>query len=149
MRLIWPVAIMVGALIGGAFGWFAAPPAAPLAQPRASVPPGIATARYKPDADLAWLTRRDPWGARAAPVAAPTPAPSPQAAAGRPWRIGGVMVWGGDMMAIILGPAGVAPEYRRIGESLPDGSRIVDMASGAVTVEQGGVRRVLRLTTPK
>lgn len=148
MNPAWFLIYASAILGGGALGWW--PPSAPstLAQPRASAPPTGIPARYAPDADLAWLARRDPWGARVAPAPAPAAAPAMPAIT-RPWRLGGVMTWGGDTMAIVLGGPGVAPEYRRVGENFPDGSRIVDIRSDGVTVELGGARRVLRLNTPK
>ena len=149
MRPVWFIVFAAAILGGGALGWRDSSPPPALTQPRAASPPPASPARYKPDADLAWLARRDPWGARATPAPAPAPAAVAQPSVARPWRLGGVMTWGGDTIAIVLGGPGVAPEYRRIGENFPDGSRIVDIRSDGVTVELGGVRRVLRLTTPK
>ena len=148
MRVIWSFAIGAGLVAGAAAGWFVDTAKTPLIAPKAAQMPAAAPQRYSPDAALAWLTRRDPWGARLLPVTAPVSTPPAQPLAVRPWRLGGVMVWGGDTMAIVLGEAGIAPEYRRVGEMLPDGSRIIDIQARAVTVEQGGVRRVLRLATP-
>ena len=148
MRVIWSFAVGAGLVAGAAAGWFYDTAKMPLIAPKAAQMPAAAPQRYSPDVDLAWLARRDPWGARLPPVTAPVSTPTAQPLMVRSWRLGGVMVWGGDTMAIVLGETGVAPEYRRVGEMLPDGSRIIDIQTRAVTVEQGGVRRVLRLATP-
>lgn len=148
MRVIWSLAAGAGLVAGAATGWFIDTAKTPLIAPKAAQMPAAAPQRYSPDVDLAWLTRRDPWGARLVHVPAPVSTPTAQPLIVRPWRLGGVMVWGGDTMAIVLGEAGIAPEYRRVGEILPDGGRIIDIQMRAVTVEQGGVRRVLRLATP-
>lgn len=148
MSPAWLLIFAAAILGGGAAGWRGSDPPPALAHPRSVLPPTQAPDRSAPDADLAWLARRDPWGARVAPPPIPA-APTAQQAVARPWRLGGVMTWGGDTMAIILGGPGVAPEYRRIGENFPDGSRIVDIRSDGVTVELGGLRRFLRLNAPQ
>ena len=122
-----------------------APPAA--AAPVAWELPQIAA--RDPSQDVAILTARHPWGGGAGFQSIDSPRPPP--AAVRPWRLVGVIERGEERLALVLvgpGPDGKL-EYRAVGDSLPDGSVLVQIGTDSATSEGGQSatpeRRVHRL----
>ena len=104
-----------------------------------------------PGRDVAILTARHPWGGGAAfrdIESTPPPAPPPAVI---PWQLAGVIERGGERFALILlgrGPSAKL-EYRAIGDSLPDGSVLVQIDADSATSDGGqsaaAERRVYRL----
>ena len=128
---------------------------------RAGAPPGSAAAaatpapwtlppvnERDPARDVAILAARHPWGGGAAfhDVDAPPPAPLAMS-----WHLAGIVQRGDERLALVLvgqGPA-VTLEYRAVGDSLPDGSVLVQIGADSATSEGGqsaaAERRVYRL----
>jgi hypothetical protein len=95
------------------------------------------------------LSARHPWGGGAAFQSIDSPRPLPPAT--RPWRLVGVVERGEERLALVLvgqGPE-VKLEYRAVGDSLPDGSVLVQIGTDSATSEGGQSatpeRRVHRL----
>jgi hypothetical protein len=124
--------------VAGILGWRAgeaplatAAPAAPAewALPQVTAPQ---TAR-----DVAILTSRHPWGGRAGFHDIDS-APSPTIPT-IPWHLAGIIARGDERLAMILvgqGPAAKL-EYRATGDSLPDGSVLVQIGTDSATSQTG------------
>ena len=127
----------LGAAIAGAgyLGWQAGQPhpiraaaAAPIAWALPVRP------AFNPAADIAILQARRPWGGTAAFQDPDTPAPVQT-----PWQLAGTLQRDGAWFALIRtgqGPAGKL-DYRGIGETLPDGSVLVQIGADGATSQQG------------
>ena len=138
-------ALFVGAVI---LGWRTGK--APSANPAA---PGALAAWTLPQVDVpqtardaAILTARRPWGGASAFHDIDTPRAPPA-----PWRLVGIVQRGDERLALILvgqGPAAKL-EYRKTGESLPDGSVLVQIGADSATSQNGqpsvAEQRVYRL----
>ena len=101
-----------------------------------------------PAHDAAILTARHPWGGGAAFRDIDTPVP---ASAAMPWHLAGIVERGDERLALVLvgnGPTAKL-EYRAVGDSLPDGSVLVQIGADSATSEGGqsaaAERRVYRL----
>ena len=136
-RRLVQLSIACGALLIGAIlaGWHAGdPPADEAARlaPEAWVLPSPNL--RDPEQDIAIINSRQPWGGRAA-FRDPELAPAGNAV----WRLAGVVERGGELFALIMvGPAGGARlEYRSVGESLPDGSVLVQIDPDSATSQRG------------
>jgi len=136
-RRLMQLTIACGALLVGAIlaGWHAgdAPvdDAARLASAAWTLPsPNV----RDPEQDVAIINSRQPWGGRAA-FRDPELPPSGNAV----WRLAGIVERGGELFALIMvGPAaGGRLEYRSVGESLPDGSVLVQIDPDSATSQRG------------
>jgi hypothetical protein len=97
---------------------------------------------YDPAGDLAVLQSRSPWGVRGASLPRGEPA-VPRAL----WRLIGISSRSdGAVVALLLQPQNRV-EYRRAGEVLPDGRRIVAIHAASIDVEAAGVHSTLPLFT--
>lgn len=138
-------------LLGGAvvLGWQsgAAPTEAPPAARSAPwVLPQIVASNAARDA--AALSARRPWGGASSFVDIDSPRP---VAATQPWQLAGVIERDNERLALVLigrGP-NAKLEYRAVGETLPDGSVLVQIGADSATSEGGqsaaAERRVHRL----
>jgi hypothetical protein len=86
--------------------------------------------------DVAIINSRQPWGGRAAFRDPELPPPPPGNAV---WRLAGIVERGGERLVLIMvGPeAGATLEYRSVGESLPDGSVLVQIDPDSATSQRG------------
>ncbi|HUZ74928.1 MAG TPA: hypothetical protein VMU87_18230 [Stellaceae bacterium] len=126
LRLAVAAVLMIGS--GIALGWRAGqtdvPPAAPIAKEKWSVKP---PEREDPTRDLSVLTSLHPWTgfveARREQAAAHKAPPA--------WRLAGIVQRGEEKFALIAMGQYPKPifEYRRVGDSLPDGSILVQITS--------------------
>jgi hypothetical protein len=147
MIVRWGLITLVIAGGAGWLGWTAAPPSPVVAEAPPTVAPPVSAPRApaNPGQALDWLAARDPWDMRKPPPAPPAPPPPVVVAPPiPPWRLAGIVRQGGELTALlVIGPAPGVREYRKRGERLPDGGRIVEIAPGALTVDLGGERRQL------
>ncbi len=133
-------AVILGWRTGGA------PAAPPLATPAEAWTLPQLTAS-DPARDAAILKARRPWGGGAAFHDIDSPAPASRA----PWQLAGIVERGNERFALILVGQGPAArlEYRGMGDSLPDGSVLVQIGADSATSEGGqpaaAERRVYRL----
>ncbi|GIL41796.1 hypothetical protein [Roseiterribacter gracilis] len=142
-QVIAAVALVLAAAVIGAVR--APVPAAP-GLAASSAPQDVAMAEpYDPSADLALLQERSPWGAQLRGRAVPRG----EAVVGplAPWRVVGVLNRADGLAAALLFQPQNRLELRRIGESLPDGRRIVDIRPTSILLEAGGVNSTLPLFT--
>ena len=140
-------------LLAGAvsLGWRAGEAPSSNAAAPATAPWALPQVRTQdPARDVATLTARRPWGGDTAfrDTESAPPAYSPDAV---PWQLAGIIERGGERFALILvGPGPAAKlEYRTIGDSLPDGSVLVQIGADSATSDGGksaaADRRVYRL----
>ena len=132
-------------------GWRAG--GAPTAAPPAAVPAPWALPQpteSAPARDAAVLKARHPWGGGGAFHDIDS-APAALAASRTPWQLAGIVERGNERYALILvgqGPSAKL-EYRATGDSLPDGSVLVQIGADSATSEGGqpapAGRRVHRL----
>jgi hypothetical protein len=87
-----------------------------------------------PEQDVAIINARQPWGGRAAFQDPELPPPGNAA-----WRLAGIVERGGEWFVLIMvGPeASARLEYRSVGESLPDGSVLVQIDPDSATSQRG------------
>jgi hypothetical protein len=101
-----------------------------------------------PAKSIATLTQRAIWG-----DAAPESQAEAAKSATPDWRLSGIVSQRGAPVAVILlTEAGKAPprvEYIKIGDALPDGSHLVDIAKTAITVAGDSGQRQVHLFYPK
>ena len=139
------------ALFGGAvlLGWRSGAPAG-TALPAARSAPWVLPQIVARDAarDAAILSARRPWGGASSFVDIDSPRPPPTV---QPWQLAGVIERDNERLALVLigrGP-GAKLEYRAVGETLPDGSVLVQIGADSATSEGGqsaaAERRVHRL----
>jgi hypothetical protein len=134
------IAAIVSAFLGWQSGQILVPAGPPLAPTPWELPP---RSTEDPTRDLAILTARRPWTnafleAGAGPAQAePTGAASSRAAA---WRLAGIVQRLGENLALIaIGqPDAAKLEYRRVGDSLPDGSTLVQITSDNLVTKSLG-----------
>jgi hypothetical protein len=139
------VALACAAALSGAL--HASVPAAP-GLAAASVSPDVPTAEpYDPSADLATLQERTPWSERARRIGVAPVRGEPSAGPLAPWRVVGVLNRADGVVAALLFQPQNRLELRRVGDSLPDGRRIVDIRATSVLLEAGGVASTLPLFT--
>jgi hypothetical protein len=148
MRLLLAgAALLVGGL---AAGWFTADDGPDLS--RLAAPPEQwkepALRRADTAKLLADLGQHSLWG-NGGPAAAADAAPK---AATKEWRLSGIVAQSGAPLAVILLPeAGkTAPhvQYNKIGDELPDGSHIVEIAKTTITVAGESGQRQVKLFYP-
>ncbi len=137
--------LAAAAVLGWHAGAAPSSAAAAAAPARWALPPVNAR---DPAHDAAILTARHPWGGGAAFRDIDTPAP---ASAAMPWHLAGIVERGDERLALVLvgnGPTAKL-EYRAVGDSLPDGSVLVQIGADSATSEGGqsaaAVQRVYRL----
>ncbi len=98
-----------------------------------------------PDHDLGILKARHPWTGiidmtKRPPVNRVVPGAKPAAAAARPrpnWRLAGIVQRGDESFVLIAtgNPRQTTYEYRRVGDSLPDGSILVQISADSAKTE--------------
>jgi hypothetical protein len=96
-----------------------------------------APAAADPARDAAILRARWPWGGT---VAFRDIDAGPPAAPSQPWALVGTIARDAERFALIRvgpGPAGRI-EYRGVGDKMPDGSRLDEIAGDSVTTQAGG-----------
>ena len=86
-----------------------------------------------PEQDVAIINLRQPWGGRAA-FRDPELAPLPGNAV---WRLAGIVERGGERLVLIMVGPEARLEYRSVGESLPDGSVLVQIDLDSATSQRG------------
>jgi hypothetical protein len=123
-------------ILGGgvALGWRAGEPANPLAVPTAK-DQWTLTAPKAEDVtkDLGALKSLHPWTG----FVEQKPAARPQAAARPTWRLAGIVQRGNETIALITTAQGPAAkfEYRRVGDTLPDGSILVQITADSAKTQ--------------
>jgi hypothetical protein len=140
-------ALLAAAII---LGWHAGAPPTAIAAAEAPAPWALPLVTPRdPAADAVILRARHPWGGRDAFRDPEVPPPPPPAAT--PWQLAGVIERGDQRLAFVLVGKGAAAklEYRAVGDSLPDGSVLVQIDADSATSEGGksaaAERRVYRL----
>jgi hypothetical protein len=98
-----------------------------------------------PAAALESLAQHPLWeGAPKPPAVAPAEAAPPAS-----WRLSGILSDDGSPRAVILlmsgGRSPAQVQYRRVGDLLPDGSRISEISNTTITVESGDTQHSVRL----
>jgi hypothetical protein len=96
---------------------------------------------------LATLTQHAIWG-----DSGPGAAAEAEKSATPEWKLSGIVSQKGSPVAVILLPEPGKPaprvQYIKIGEQLPDGSHLVDIARTAITVAGDGGERQVKLFYP-
>jgi hypothetical protein len=160
MQLSLRLRLLLAALglfvVGLAVGWQTAvdgPDASGLKPPRDewSEPAahGADTAKLVKDLDQHSL-----WGEGGAAASGPSDADkaAAEAKAAAEWRLSGIVVEDGKSWAVILTPGvGKAPPHAqssKIGDALPDGSKLVAIAKTAITVADAKGQRQVKMFLP-
>jgi hypothetical protein len=135
------IAVAVASFLGWQAGYTVVDPGPPLARTRWSLPGQVAE---DPARDLAILTARRPWSDGFAGQAETGPDGQRGAAAGSAqalqWRLAGVVERpDGNFVLIATGPPNAVKfEYRAVGDTLPDGSTLVEITSESATIQGAG-----------
>jgi hypothetical protein len=137
----------VAAVVSAFLGWQAGQISVPAGPPPAATPWVLPPRPTEdPARDLAILTARGPWTnafllARSAGIGSEQPEAA-RASNSKPpvWRLAGIVQRPGENFALIVigQPDAAKLEYRRVGDSLPDGSTLVQITSDNAVAEPAG-----------
>ena len=139
------VAVALFAYLGWQAGEATVPPGPPL-RPTAWALPALP--QEDPAKDLAAINARHPWSNMLAGLADPKAAAAAAAAGGAPpgappppsWRLAGIIERADGRFALIAtgAPGPVKYQYRSVGETLPDGSRLVEITTDNAVAQTAG-----------
>lgn len=136
---IRPLAGAAGLALAVGLGWLDAPATAPPAY----APPAEAwslptLAQSQSGRGLAEVTALRPWSADRRPAAPPNPSPT-AGPAPEGWRLAGIVLRGEERFVLITGGSVNSQdvEYKRVGDTLPDGSIILQISQDSVITEGG------------